>query len=285
MSTDSDKRPRRPAASLLGHSSVAALERTLRAEVIPRLVRAHRAGPPGSAVAGSSARVGPGPGDLDRFLLELLSDQAPARYPTVEMLLSEGAELDALCLGLFGPVANRLGTLWREDRCDFTTVTVAMGRLHRLMRELSACFDTPRARGARPPRALLAQPGDEQHLFGLAMVAEFLRRDGWDVIGGVGAAVPDAGARVRVEWVDVVGFSIGADDRIDWLSEAVRRVRAMSCNEQVRVIVGGPVFITHPEWAAQVGADGTAGDAGAAVDLANGLLVAWSRGEQESSTE
>lgn len=285
MSTDSDKRPRRPAASLLGHSSVAALERTLRAEVIPRLVRAHRAGPPGPAAAGSSARVGPGPGDMDRFLLELLGDRAPARYPTVEMLLSEGVELDALCLGLFGPVANRLGTLWREDRCDFTTVTVAMGRLHRLMRELSACVDTPRSRGARPPRALLAQPGDEQHLFGLAMVAEFLRRDGWDVIGGVGAAVPDAGTRVRDEWVDVVGFSIGADDRIDWLGQAVRRVRAMSCNEQVRVIVGGPVFIIHPEWAAQVGADGTAGDAGAAVDLANGLLGAWSRGEQESSTE
>ena len=285
MSTESDKRPRRPAASLLGHSSAAALERALRAEVIPRLVRAHRAPAPGDS-APQGAQVGAGAGDVDRFLLELLSEQSPGRYPTVEMLLSEGADLTALCLGLFGPVANRMGTLWRDDRCDFTTVTVAMGRLHRLMRELSASFDgAPHPRGARPARALLAQPADEQHLFGLAMVAEFLRRDGWDVIGGVGAAVPDAGARVRDEWVDVVGFSIGSDDRADWLREAIRRVRAMSCNDNVRVIVGGPVFITHPQWAVQVGADGTASDAAAAVDLANGLLLAWSPGEQEPSTE
>ncbi len=282
MSTDSDKRPRRPAASLLGDRSVAALERTLRSEVIPRLVRAHRTQPPGSE-AGSS--VGPGPGDADRFLLELLGDQPPLQYPTVEMLLSEGADLEALCLGLFGPAASRLGTLWRDDRCDFTTVTVALGRLHRLMRELSATFDDSRVRVERPPRVLLAQPPDEQHLFGLAMVAEFMRRDGWDVIGGVGAAVPDPGARVRDEWVDLAGFSIGSDDRIDWLRETIRRVRAMSCNEHVRILVGGPVFITHPEWATEVGADGTARDAGAAVDLANGLVTQRMFGEQEVSKE
>lgn len=282
MSTDSDKRPRRPAASLLGERSVAALERTLRSEVIPRLVRAHRAQPAGRE---PGALVGPGPGDADRFLLELLGDQPPSQYPTVEMLLSEGVELEALCLGLFGPAASRLGTLWRDDRCDFTTVTVALGRLHRLMRELSAAFDNPRSRPARAPRVLLAQPADEQHLFGLAMVAEFLRRDGWDVIGGVGAAVPDPGARVRDEWVDLAGFSIGADDRIDWLRETIRRVRAMSCNEHVRIVVGGPVFLTHPEWAEQVGADGTAHDARAAVDLANGLVAERMLGEQEASEE
>jgi methanogenic corrinoid protein MtbC1 len=281
MSTDSDKRPRRPAASLLGDSSMAALERTLRSEVIPRLVRAHRA----PWREGDSTAIGPGPGDADRFLLELLSDQPPSRYPTVEMLLAEGADLDAVCLGLFGPAANRLGTLWRDDRCDFTTVTVALGRLHRLMRELSATFDTARTRISRPPRVLLAQPADEQHLFGLAMVAEFLRRDGWDVIGGVGAAVPDAGARVRDEWVDLVGFSIGGDDRIDWLRENILRVRAMSCNEHVQILVGGPVFVTHPEWAVEVGADGTARDAGAAVDVANELVAARLRGEQEASQE
>lgn len=282
MSTDSDKRPRRPAASLLGDRSVAALERTLRSEVIPRLVRAHRAPQPGRT---SEPSVGPGPGDADRFLLELLGDQPPSQYPTVEMLLSEGADLEALCLGLFGPAASRLGTLWRDDRCDFTTVTVALGRLHRLMRELSATFDHAPARLERPPRVLLAQPPDEQHLFGLAMVAEFLRRDGWDVIGGVGAAVPDPGARVRDEWVDLAGFSIGSDDRIDWLRETIRRVRAMSCNEHVRILVGGPVFITHPEWAAEVGADGTACDAGAAVDLANDLVAERMLGEQEASKE
>jgi methanogenic corrinoid protein MtbC1 len=250
--------------------------------VIPRLVRAHRAHPDGRE---PTPTVAPGPGDADRFLLELLADQAPTQYPTVEMLLAEGADLEAMCLGLFGPAASRLGTLWRDDRCDFTTVTVALGRLHRLMRELSATFDQSRVRASRPPRVLLAQPPDEQHLFGLAMVAEFLRRDGWDVIGGVGAAVPDPGARLRDEWVDLAGFSIGSDDRLDWLRETIRRGRAMSCNPHVRFVVGGPVFIAHPEWAAEIGADGTAGDASAAVELANTLVAERLLGEREASKE
>ena len=281
MTSDFDKRPRPPAASLLGDSSVAALERTLRSEVIPRLVRAHRTLGTELAIPG----VVPRPGDVDRFLLELLADQSLSRYPTVEMLLAEGVELDALCTGLFGPAADRLGSLWSDDRCDFTTVTVALGRLHRLMRELSAASGRTRPRVSHPPRALLAQPADEQHLFGLAMVAEFLRRDGWDVIGGVGAAVPDPGARVREEWVDLVGFSIGVDERMDWLRQAIRRVRAMSSNSQVRIVVGGPVFTLHPDWALEVGADGTARDATQAVELANGLVAARIHGEQEVHEE
>ncbi|MCK7500875.1 MAG: hypothetical protein MZW92_69870 [Comamonadaceae bacterium] len=39
------------------------------------------------------------------------------------------------------------------------------------------------------------------------MVAEFFRRDGWEVVGGVGGAVDDPGRARAQEWVDVVGFS------------------------------------------------------------------------------
>ena len=275
MSRDPDKRKRSAALSLLGMDSVTALERTLRSEVIPRLVRAHRQPLPG----GRAATV-PSPGDVDRFLLEILAERAPDTYRTVEMLLAEGVELDDLCLGLLGPAASHLGQLWSDDRCDFTTVTVALGRLHRLMRELGTAFDTPLPSSTQPPRALLAQPAQEQHLFGLAMVAEFLRRDGWDVLGGVGGSVPDPGARVREDAVDIVGLSIGSDDRLDWLHETVHRVRAMSINRDVKVLVGGPVFVAHPEWAAEVGADGTARDAREAVELAHALVVA-----RMSSTE
>jgi methanogenic corrinoid protein MtbC1 len=269
MSRDPDKRRRGPVPSLLSLDSVTALERTLRSEVIPRLVRAHRRqGPTGRAA------TAPGPGDVDRFLLEILADRAPEAYRTVELLLAEGVELDELCLGLLGPAANRLGQLWSDDRCDFTTVTVALGRLHRLMRELGTAFDTPLPSATKPPRALLAQPAEEQHLFGLAMVAEFLRRDGWDVLGGVGGSVPDPGARVREDAVDIVGLSIGSDERLDWVHETVQRVRAMSLNQNVKVLVGGPVFVLHPDWAAEVGADGTARDARQAVELAHALAVA-----------
>ena len=90
------------------------------------------------------------------------------------------------------------------------------------------------------------------------MVAEFFRREGWDVFGVVGGSTDDPAARVRKEWADVVGFSIGSERRLDWLRQCIAEVRAASRNPGVVVMVGGPIFTLHPDWVADVGADATA---------------------------
>ena len=145
-------------------------------------------------------------------------------------------------------------------------------RLQRLLRELSPAFGTEVEHPLCGRRALFAQPPDEQHSFGLSMVAEFFRRDGWDVVGGVGTATTDPARRVREEWVDAVGFSVGSDTAMPWLRQAIARVRAASCNPQLAVIVGGAPFIDRPEWAAEVGADGTVRTGREAPALAEKLL-------------
>jgi methanogenic corrinoid protein MtbC1 len=117
------------------------------------------------------------------------------------------------------------------------------------------------------------QPRDEQHSFGLSMVAEFFRRDGWDVLGGVGGAVTDPAAKVRDEWVDIIGFSVGSDARLPWLTESIRLVRNGARNRDLVVLVGGPPFTLRPELAAEVGADGTARDGKQAPVLAERLLA------------
>jgi MerR family transcriptional regulator, light-induced transcriptional regulator len=162
--------------------------------------------------------------------------------------------------------------MWEEDECDFSTVTVALGRLQRLLRELSPAFGSEVEHPANGRRALFVQPRDEQHSFGLSMVAEFFRRDGWDVIGGVGGAVADPALIVRDEWVDVVGFSVGTDGRLPWLRETISAVRKASRNPALRVLVGGPPFAAHPEWADDTGADGTARDGKDAPNVAELLL-------------
>ena len=90
--------------------------------------------------------------------------------------------------------------MWSEDECDFSTVTVALGRLQRLLRELSPAFGTEIEYPANGRRALFAQAPDEQHSFGLSMVAEFFRRQGWDVFGVVGCGIENPADRVRKEW-------------------------------------------------------------------------------------
>jgi len=164
--------------------------------------------------------------------------------------------------------------MWNYDQCDFATVTVALGRLRCLLRELSPAFGTEVAHPPNGRRAMFAQPRDEQHSVGLSMVAEFFRRDGLEVVGGVGGAVDDPGARTRQEWVDVVGFSIGSELRLEWLRSRIEAVRTSSRNRNIVVLCGGPIFTLHPQWLTHVGADATALDGREAPNVADRLLAA-----------
>jgi methanogenic corrinoid protein MtbC1 len=94
------------------------------------------------------------------------------------------------------------------------------------------------------------------------------------VFGVVGGAIDDPAVRVRKEWADVVGLSIGSERRLDWLQRCISEVRAASRNPGVVVMVGGPIFTLHPDWVARVGADATARDARDAPRVAGRLLMA-----------
>ncbi len=247
---------------------LARLARTIEADVIPRLVQAHRP----SAANPQPGSVSPQPADIELLLQQILRGSEPETLALIDGMRERGVSVESLYLDVFGPVARRLGEMWEDDSCDFSTVTVALGRLQRLLRELSPAFGTEIEHPANGRRALFVQPRDEQHSFGLSMVAEFFRRDGWDVIGGIGGAVTSPVALVRDEWVDIIGFSVGSDGRLPWLQETIVAVRAASRNAALAVLVGGPPFVARPEVAVAVGADGTARNGKEAPLVAERLL-------------
>jgi methanogenic corrinoid protein MtbC1 len=252
---------------------LAHLARTIEADVIPRLVQAHRQ----TAAANTEPLAAPQQQTADQvaaFVALIVADTDLQVQAAVDTKRRNGMSVEALYIDLFAPAARLLGEMWCDDLCDFSTVTVALGRLQRLLRELSPAFGTEVEHPANGRRALFAQPSDEQHSFGLSMVAEFFRRDGWDVFGVVGGALDDPVVRVRKEWADVVGLSIGSERRLDWLRGCVADVRAASRNPAVVVMVGGPIFVLHPDWVAGVGADATARDARDAPRIASRLLMA-----------
>ncbi len=253
---------------------LAHLARTIETDVIPRLVQAHRAPAANSSLTGAL----PTAAELQSFVQQIIADGEEQVAVTLNALRARGVSVESLYLHLFGPTARRLGEMWEDDACDFSTVTIALGRLQRLLRELSPAFGSEVDHPPNGRRALFVQPRDEQHSFGLSMVAEFFRRDGWDVIGGIGGAVSDPAAIVRNEWVDVVGFSVGTDSRFAWLRETIQAVRAASRNPALHVLVGGPPFAAKPERVSEVGSDGTAQDGKDAPRVAEVLLGRGARG-------
>jgi methanogenic corrinoid protein MtbC1 len=243
---------------------VASLARTIETEILPRLVQQHRPPEPAGSAAVSAAEV--------QAMVHALVDDSEARVNAlVEQLRARGVGVASLYLDLLTPAARELGVLWEEDRVDFATVTVGLGRLQVLLRQLSPDFGSEIEHPRHGRRVLLTQPDSEQHMFGLSMVAEFFRRDGWDVLGGVAGVGIDATAWARRDWFDVVGFSIGSEVSLPWLRDTIAQVRKVSRNRALVVLVGGPIFSLHPQWAADIGADATT-DGRSAPQVAETIL-------------
>jgi MerR family transcriptional regulator, light-induced transcriptional regulator len=256
--------PTGPSERVDAKARLSKLARALESDVIPRLVGAHGHAP--RAAVHLEAR------EIEGFVALLRNGSDGELAAAVAAIHRRGFAVEGIFLELFAPAARHLGDLWVADRCDFSTVTICLGRLQRLLREWSPAFGHEVEHPANGRRVLLAQHPEEQHSFGLSMVAEFFRRAGWEVLGGVGGAVPDPSAQVSREWFDAVGFSIGGETRIDWLKERIAQVRKVSRNRAVVVLVGGPLFVLQPALARAVGADVSGHEGGQAPQLAEELL-------------
>jgi 5-methyltetrahydrofolate--homocysteine methyltransferase len=108
------------------------------------------------------------------------------------------------------------------------------------------------------------------HDIGKNLVGMMWKGAGFEVVD-LGVNVPAARfAEAAVEHgAHIVGLSALLTTTMPGMRAAVEAVRASGCG--ARVVIGGAP--TTPEFAAQIGADGHAPDAGAAVDLARRLLA------------
>jgi methanogenic corrinoid protein MtbC1 len=137
--------------------------------------------------------------------------------------------------------------------------------LHQLLRELSPEFrgDEEEVRDNR--RILLATCPGEQHTFGITLVAQFLRRAGWDVWNEFPATHAEIMEIFTHNSFSVVGLSVATDTKLEELTATIRAIRLASRNRGIGILVGGPILLQRPELAAQVGADATAADGAEAV--------------------
>ena len=271
---EADIPPFRPAEAA-NDTRMSQLARTIEQEIIPRLMLAHR------TAAAPLLRISPDhtitEGDVKHFAKLVLSHDEDVAFGTIDTLRARGIPVEKIFIDLLAPTARYLGHLWDDDLCNFTDVTVGLGRLQRVLRELSPALGRSVEHPTQGRRVLLLPSPGEQHTFGLVMVAEFFRRAGWDVTGGAWAAGADAATLVSAEWFDVVGFSLGAVVHLDELAASIAAVRHATCNKGLAILVGGPLFGLHPEFVGQVGADGMTIDGREAPLLAETLICGHMR--------
>ena len=252
---------------------MARIVRTIERDIIPRLVHAHREPAQLALVVPAvplDLRLGEA--EIQDFVSRVLAPDDAGWQVTTDRLLAAGMAVGDLYLQLLAPAAHLLGRMWEDDVCSFTDVTVAVGRLQRVLRATSPAFGRDVDHPQHGRRVLLVPAPGEQHTFGLAIVAEFFREAGWEVVGDSEARAADPAALVRSEWFDVIGISAGTDARLDWLKAGISAVRNASRNRSISVLVGGPSIAADLARATQVGADGTAIDGRQAPKTAERLL-------------
>lgn len=247
------------------------LAHTIEAEIIPRLMVAHRSpGPNGALRDGEVGR--PSADDVVDFVGLLLSHDLTVASAYVESMCQQGASLECVFLDLMAPAARLLGELWQLDLCDFTDVTIALSRMQQLLRELAPAFETEIEPQATTRSALLvAAPGD-QHTFGVFIVQEFFRRAGWQVRGGYVGSTDQLLDIVSGEAFDLVGLSVSKEIAPEHFAAVICGIREAALRRTTRIMVGGRFFLEHPEYVARVGADATAPDGRRAVLRLSSLL-------------
>ena len=257
----------------------ARLTRTVEDEVIPRLVLARRSRSP-APVSSKTATSNTGRPTADQVarLAEMVLHGTQAQASAyVEAVRDSGTPDEALLLDLLSPAARVLGQMWEDDTCTFTDVTIGLGRLGHVMRQLGRTLAGDGQPCIAGPDALLVQMPGEQHGFGLAMLVQFFRRAGWNVRQESLVTSAELIGIVQKHWFAIVGISVSCSDRLDTLAAEIRAVRKCARNRAVGIMVGGPPFLAHPQLAGMVGADATALDARQAVQQAHNLLSRQAR--------
>lgn len=239
------------------------LVRAVEAEVIPRLLSAHR--------AHSTPTSLPTLTDVETLAnLAIESDTAGA-LAQIDSMMAEGVGMDAIYLNLLGATARMLGELWEQDKIGFVDVTMGLCTLHQVLFRLAPArtehSDSPGTR-----RVLFAPVPGEDHVFGALIVARFFNRTGWRTWTETSISEVDLVDLIRVERFHLIGLSIACDVHHGALARTVEKIRMLP--NAPRIMIGGhacDIDATLPE---RVGADASSSDPASAVQIAEQLVAA-----------
>ncbi|MDJ0852105.1 MAG: cobalamin-dependent protein [Myxococcota bacterium] len=257
--------------SQLSPDGAAALIGAIEGEIIPRLMLAHE---PAVAPTDPPRDDKLSLEDREQFLASVTHDSADVTRAMIDALLGRGVTQETILLDLLATTARRLGELWEEDRVDFTDVTIGLCRLHQVLREQGAPWPDEKSPTGdrRAPRILLTTACADQHVFGVLLVAEFFRRASWRVRSEPGATRDALSSLLAEQTFEVLGLSAACSTVAEDVGEDVAAFREAARNREMKILVGGRLFVEDPGLVARIGADGAAFDAKTAPLTARAML-------------
>ena len=204
------------------------------------------------------------------YLTALLVRDRRAATAIVEAAVAEGVPIRDFYQHVFQPVQREIGRLWQSNEISVAEEHYCTASTQGMMAQFyPRILSTPRI----GRKIVVACVGNELHEIGTRMVADFFEMEGWDAVY-LGANTPAAALvdLVCSERPNLVALGVTMTYHLGTAMEHVRKLRSDERCHDVKVMVGGYVFQGRPELWRQVGADGFAEDAAAAVAVGNELI-------------
>lgn len=121
------------------------------------------------------------PAEIDALCAALLSTDEEAGERIILAAVRDGTKTEEIYLGYVAGAARRLGKMWDDDTASFIEVTLASGRLYRIIRGLRHMLAAKILDGREDRPAFLALVPGETHTLGIEIASDLFRREGWDI--------------------------------------------------------------------------------------------------------
>ena len=196
----------------------------------------------------------------------------------IDQAFAAGITPDHVITDVLEPVLLHIGRLWGEHAVSMAQAFVG-GKIAEDV--LLRCLPAGGTMCAMPRKGavVVGNIEDDFHSLGRRMVVSFASTAGWE-IHDLGNDVP--AEQFVAKAIEVGAFVVGASAMMQTTALNIRKLRdlidARGLRNRLKLAVGGAVFNWRPDLVAEVGGDGTAGNA-ASVDSLFQRLQAQAKGE------
>lgn len=162
--------------------------------------------------------------------------------------------------------ARRMGEAWHEDEMSWLEVSIGVGRLQSLLREIGTAWAADQAGDAGHGTILMIIPDREQHTLGPMVAMAQMRRYGVSVCLRIAPSLEELRGLVSARAFDGVMISVATIDKLESVRKTVKYIRTLS-TKPIPIIVGGAVMFKIEDAASCTGADFSSNDIGAALEV------------------
>jgi len=202
-----------------------------------------------------------------RLRTRMVAGDERGSWLVIEAAMASGLTPQRIYVEVLGPALREIGEGWHRGSCSIAEEHRASTVAHRIVGRMGARFAS---RGRPRGRVVMGTPPGERHRIPVAMLADMVRAAGFEVID-LGSDIPVESFVEAVEQAEAVAAAVSVIASSS-LAAAADVVAALHQFTDTPVLVGGPA-VRDARHAAEMGADGFAGDGSGAVNWINSLLA------------